>query len=62
MGGIRIDDESITYAFKETVGPYAYTRATYTNHSATHFAWRGDGSDDRKSWSEFMTIDAYRVK
>ncbi len=62
MGGIRIDGESITYAFKETVGPYAYTRAIYTNHSATHFAWRGDGSDDRKSWSEFMTIDAYRIK
>ena len=61
LGGIRIDDQSITYAFKETVGPYAYTRATYTNHSATHFAWRGDGSDDRKKWSEFMTIDAYRA-
>jgi hypothetical protein len=62
MGGIRIDGESITYAFKETVGPCAYTRATYTNHSATHFTWRGDGSDDRKKWSEFMTINAYRVK
>ena len=62
LGGIRIDGKSITYAFKETVGPYAYTRATYTNHSATHFAWRGDGSDDQKRWSEFMTIGAYRVK
>jgi hypothetical protein len=37
LGGIRIDSESITYAFKETVGGHAYTRATYTNHSATHF-------------------------
>jgi hypothetical protein len=62
MGGISIDGESIAYTFKERVGPYAYTRATYTNHSATHFTWRGDGSDDRKRWSEFMTIDAYRVK
>jgi hypothetical protein len=61
MGGIRIDADSITYAFKEMVGPYAYTRATYTSHSATHFTWRGEGSDDRKKWSEFMTIEAYRV-
>jgi len=60
MGGIRINSESITYAFKETVGPYAYTRATYTNHSATHFTWRGDGSDDGKKWIEFMVIEAYR--
>jgi hypothetical protein len=60
LGGISFDGESITYAFKETVGPYAYTRATYTSHSATHFTWRGDGSDDRRTWSEFMVIEAYR--
>ena len=60
LGGIRIDSESITYAFKETVGGHAYTRATYTNHSATHFTWLGEGSDDGKRWSEFMVIEAYR--
>jgi hypothetical protein len=62
LGGIRIDGESITYAFKETVGPYAYTRATYTNHSETHFTWRGDGSDDGKKWNEFMVVEAHRSK
>ena len=61
MGGIQIDDRSITYAFKETVGGHAYTRATYTNHSATHFTWRGEGSEDRKKWSDFMIVEAYRV-
>jgi hypothetical protein len=60
LGGIKIDGESITYAFKDTVGPYAFTRATYTIHSATRFTWRGDGSDDGKTWSEFMVIEAFR--
>jgi hypothetical protein len=62
LGGIRIDGESITYAFKETVGGHAYTRATYANHSATHFTWQGDASDDGKRWSEFMVIEDYRIE
>ena len=61
MGGIKIDAESISYVFKETVGGHAYTRATYTNHSTTHFTWRGDGSEDRKKWSEYMIIEAQRA-
>ena len=62
LGGIRIDGESITYAFKETVGGHAYTRATYTNISKTHFTWRGEKSDDGKVWSEFMVIECHRKK
>lgn len=61
LGGVQIDDHSIIYAFKESVAFQAYVRATYTNISKTHFTWRGEKSDDGKSWSEFMVIEANRV-
>jgi hypothetical protein len=60
FGGIRFDGPSITYAFKEPRAAHAYTRATYTNISQTHFTWRGENSDDGKAWSEFMVVEAYR--
>ncbi len=62
FGGVRFDGQSILYAFKEPVASHAYTRATYTNHSMTHFTWRGEKSDDAKTWSEFMVVEAYRSK
>lgn len=62
LGGIRIDGESITYAFKETVGGHAYTRATYTNISPEHFTWLGEKSDDGKSWADFMVIECHRTR
>ena len=58
LGGVKIDGSSIVYAFKEPVAGHAYTRATYTTHSRTHFTWRGERSDDAKSWSEFMIVEA----
>jgi hypothetical protein len=61
LGGIRIDGESITYAFKETVGGHAYRRATYTKISTEHFTWLGEKSDDGKSWTDFMVIECYRT-
>jgi hypothetical protein len=60
LGGVRFDEQSIIYAFKEPVAAHAYTRATYTNISEKHFTWRGEKSDDRKTWSEFMVVEAYR--
>ncbi len=60
LGGVRFDGESIIYVFKEPTAAHAYTRATYTSTSKTHFTWRGEKSEDRKAWSEFMVIDAYR--
>jgi hypothetical protein len=47
---------------------HAYTRATYTNISDTHFTWRGEKSDDGKAastssgqaWDEFMAVEAFR--
>ena len=60
LGGVRHDGRSVTYAFKEPVAAHAYTRATYTSHSATHFTWRGDQSDDGRIWRDFMIVEAYR--
>ena len=61
LGGIRFDGHSIIYAFKEPVAAHVYTRATYTNISENHFTWRGEKSDDQKTWSEFMVVEVYRT-
>ncbi|HXB55301.1 MAG TPA: hypothetical protein VN461_10985 [Vicinamibacteria bacterium] len=62
LGGVTFDGGSIAYVFKEPLAPHAYTRATYTNISEKHFTWRGEKSDDGKTWSEFMVLEAYRSK
>ena len=61
LGGVSFDGQSIVYAFNEPMAPHAYTRATYTNISQTHFTWRGEKSDDAKTWSEFMVVEAHRI-
>jgi hypothetical protein len=60
LGGVRFDGQSVIYMFKEPVAAHVYTRATYTNISEKHFTWRGEKSEDGKTWSEFMVIEAYR--
>jgi len=60
LGGVKFDGQSIIYSLKEPVAAHAYTRATYTNISKTRFTWRGEKSDDGKTWSEFMVVEAYR--
>ena len=60
LGGVMLDDQSVIYAFREPMDIHPYTRATYTNISQAHFTWRGEKSDDRKAWSEFMVVEAYR--
>ena len=59
-GGARFDDQTIIYTFREPVATHTYTRAIYTNISQSHFTWRGEKSDDRRAWSEFMVVEAYR--
>lgn len=61
LDGVKINQESISYSFKEPVAAHAFTRATYTNISENHFTWRGEKSSDGKSWEEFMVIEAYRA-
>ena len=60
LGGVTFDGPSIIVVLKEPVAAHAYTRATYTNISDTHFTWRGEKSDDRTTWSEFIVVEAYR--
>lgn len=60
LGGVRFDDRSISYVFKEPVADHAYTRATYTVVSENRFVWKGEKSDDGSTWDEFMTIEANR--
>jgi hypothetical protein len=61
LGGVSFEDQSISYAFEEPMAAHAYTRATYTNISPTHFTWLGEKSDDGKTWSEFMVVEAERT-
>ena len=62
LGGVKFDGQSIMYEFKEPVAAHGYTRATYTNISEDHFTWRGEKSSDRKTWSEFMVVEANRLR
>jgi hypothetical protein len=62
LGGVTFDGQSIIYAFKEPMAGHPFTRATYTNISKKHFTWRGEKSNDRKTWSEFMVLELYRSK
>jgi hypothetical protein len=62
LGGVTADEKAISYSMKEPVAPHAFTRATYTNISASHFTWRGERSNDGKEWEEFLVIEAYRSK
>ncbi len=62
LGGVRMDGQSIIYAFREPVAAHTYTRATYTSISDNYFTWRGEKSDDGKAWTEFMVVEAYRDK
>lgn len=60
LGGVVADAKAISYLMKEPVAQHAFTRATYTNISADHFTWRGDRSNDGKTWDEFLVIELDR--
>lgn len=62
LGGVEVGEKSISYVMKEPVAGHAFTRATYTIVSENHFTWRGEGSNDQKTWEEFLAIDVYRSK
>jgi hypothetical protein len=60
LGGVKSDDRSVTYTFREPVAHHAYTRATYGNISEDHFTWSAEKSDDGNTWSEFMVVECTR--
>jgi hypothetical protein len=66
FGGARFEEQSVSYIFREPMGATrgwtaSYTRATYTSVSPTLFTWRGDKSNDRATWKEFMIVECHRV-
>ena len=60
VGAVTMDDQSISYSFKEPVAGHSLTRATYLNISSSRFTWRGERSSDGKVWDEFMIIEAHK--
>jgi hypothetical protein len=67
FGGAKLQGSSVSYIFREPMGASgdwkaSYTRATYTSVSPMLFTWRGDKSDDRQSWTEFMIVECHRIK
>jgi hypothetical protein len=60
LGGVQIDGASVSYRFKEPMVGHILTRATYTNISERHFTWKGEGSDDGSTWTEFMVVECER--
>jgi hypothetical protein len=61
LGGVADHGQSIEYIFREPMAGHTFTRATYTNISEQHFTWRGEKSGDRRTWHEFMVIEAHRA-
>jgi hypothetical protein len=62
LGGVVADGAAISYCMKEPVARHALTRATYVRISADRFTWRGDRSDDGKTWEQFLVIELHRVE
>jgi len=65
FGGVKFEGQSASYIFREPIGSTegwapGYTRATYTNVSPTLFTWRGEKSDDKTNWKEFMLVECRR--
>ena len=62
FGGAQFDGQSVTYTFKAERGAqWPFTRATYANISKTHFTWRGEKSEEAKTWTEFMVVECFRA-
>jgi len=62
LGGVQVEEKTITYSMKEPVAAHRLTRATYTDISESHFTWRGERSNDGRKWDEFLLIECYRQK
>jgi hypothetical protein len=65
FGGAKFEGQSVSYVFREPIGASegwaaTYTRATYMSVSPTLFTWRGEKSDDRTTWKEFMVVECHR--
>jgi hypothetical protein len=62
LGGVRVNQETITFNLIDKFAPDAMSRVTFSNISADHFTWREEKSlDDGRTWVEFVTIEAHRA-
>ena len=66
FGGVRFEGRSLSYVFREPAGATegwrkSLTRATYTTVSPDVFYWRGEKSEDRVTWDEFMVVECHRL-
>jgi hypothetical protein len=61
LGEVETGAHGIAYTFREPVAGHVLTRVRYANISATHFTWRGEGSNDGATWDEFLLIQAHRT-
>jgi len=66
FGGVKFEGKSLSYIFREPAGAtqgweQSLTRATYTVVSPDIFYWRGEKSEDRATWREFMVVECRRV-
>ncbi|GAB4109260.1 MAG: hypothetical protein Kow001_09110 [Acidobacteriota bacterium] len=62
LGGVVADGAAISYCMEEPVARHALTRATYVRISADRFTWRGERSDDGRTWEQFLVIELHREK
>ncbi len=60
LGGVVANEKTISYILKEPVARHAFSRSSYTDISENHFTWRGEKSDDGKTWEGFMVIHGHR--
>ena len=60
LGGVVANGKAISYRMKEPVARHSFTRATYSYISGDLFTWRGDRSNDEKTWEQFLVIELYR--
>ena len=63
LGGVRVDAGSITFKLIDRFAPDALSRVTFSNISADRFEWREEKSlDAGTTWTEFVAIEAHRIK
>jgi hypothetical protein len=63
LGGVRVSRKSITFNLIDRFAPDAISRVTFSNISEDHFTWSEDQSLDRgMTWTEFVAIEAHRIK
>jgi hypothetical protein len=63
LGGVRITPDTISFHLIDRFAPDALSRVTFSHMTADGFRWREEKSLDRgRTWTDFVAIDARRVR